>query len=315
MIQKGNRILVVVDPTKPGDQPSISRGAWLADKLELGLDLFVCNYEQLLAYYPFFDTASLEQSRNAAVSESRQQLQDIAGTLRETGLDVAIHAVWDTPLADGIVRHVLRTRPKFVIKETRYHPSIERALFTNTDWNLVRLCPVPLWLTKSGPWPTEATILASLDPTHENDEYSELDQKILELAAFVADKSKAELHAFHSFPPLTSIPTMQADARIVSDDTVREEIRENHAKRMDLQLQNYEIKQDNIHLMPGRPEKLLPKLANDTNTGLIVMGSIARNALQRIFIGSTTENVLSKLPCDLLVVKPEWFITPVRLHD
>ncbi len=315
MKQNGDRILVVVNPTKPSDQASISRGAWLANKFGLGLDLFICDYQQALTIYPFLDTIAIEQSQNTTVSESRQGLEEIAGALRKQGLDVEINVAWDTPVDEGIIRHVLRTRPKFVIKETTYYPSIGRALFTNTDWNLVRLCPVPLWLTKSGAWDPNATVLASLDPTHENDEYSELDQQILELAAFVAEKSNSELHAFHSFVPITSIPVMQPDAGLIPDLGAREEIRKSHAKRMDLQLKNYEIKQENIHLMSGRPEHLLPEVAKDTNAGLIVMGSIARNALQRIFIGSTTEKVLHKLPCDLLVVKPEWFITSVRLEE
>ena len=41
------------------------------------------------------------------------------------------------------------------------------------------------------------------------------------------------------------------------------------------------------------------------------MGAIARNPFGRIFIGSTAERVLEQLPCDLLVVKPETFRTPV----
>jgi universal stress protein E len=42
------------------------------------------------------------------------------------------------------------------------------------------------------------------------------------------------------------------------------------------------------------------------------MGSISRSRLKRLFIGATAERTLEKLPCDLLVVKPEWFETPVE---
>jgi universal stress protein E len=64
-------------------------------------------------------------------------------------------------------------------------------------------------------------------------------------------------------------------------------------------------------MMAGDPAKLLPKLATDLDAGLVVMGAIARNSLQRVFVGSTTEQVLDKLPCDLLIVKPDWFSTSV----
>ena len=110
MKQNGDRILVVVNPTKPSDQASISRGAWLAEKFDLGLDLFICDYQQALTIYPFLDTTAIEQSQNTTVNESRQGLEEIAGALRKQGLDVEINVGWDTPIDEGIIRHVLRTQ-------------------------------------------------------------------------------------------------------------------------------------------------------------------------------------------------------------
>jgi len=37
------------------------------------------------------------------------------------------------------------------------------------------------------------------------------------------------------------------------------------------------------------------------------MGAISRSGLKRIFIGSTAEDVLERLPCDALIVKPPDF--------
>jgi universal stress protein E len=35
----------------------------------------------------------------------------------------------------------------------------------------------------------------------------------------------------------------------------------------------------------------------------VVLGAISRRGLKRVFIGSTAEDVLEKLPCDALIVK------------
>jgi nucleotide-binding universal stress UspA family protein len=43
------------------------------------------------------------------------------------------------------------------------------------------------------------------------------------------------------------------------------------------------------------------------------MGAIARSGLKRIFIGSTAEDVLERLPCDALIVKPPNFSEHVAL--
>jgi universal stress protein E len=39
----------------------------------------------------------------------------------------------------------------------------------------------------------------------------------------------------------------------------------------------------------------------------MVMGAVSRSGLDRIFLGSTAERVLDRLPCDLLIVKPKGF--------
>jgi universal stress protein E len=40
------------------------------------------------------------------------------------------------------------------------------------------------------------------------------------------------------------------------------------------------------------------------------MGAVSRSALERVFIGGLAEKVLDRLPCDLLIVKPEGFVCP-----
>jgi universal stress protein E len=34
---------------------------------------------------------------------------------------------------------------------------------------------------------------------------------------------------------------------------------------------------------------------------------VSRRGLDRVFLGSTAERVLDRLPCDLLIIKPEGF--------
>jgi universal stress protein E len=43
------------------------------------------------------------------------------------------------------------------------------------------------------------------------------------------------------------------------------------------------------------------------------MGAISRNRWKRLFIGATAERTLDHLPCDLLIVKPDWFRTPAEI--
>jgi universal stress protein E len=42
------------------------------------------------------------------------------------------------------------------------------------------------------------------------------------------------------------------------------------------------------------------------------MGAVSRSGLQRLFIGHTAERLIDQLNCDVLIVKPRGFKSPIR---
>jgi len=48
-------------------------------------------------------------------------------------------------------------------------------------------------------------------------------------------------------------------------------------------------------------------LTEQMRADLVVMGAVSRRGLQRLFVGNTAEEVLDKLGCDVLIVKPNCF--------
>jgi hypothetical protein len=50
---------------------------------------------------------------------------------------------------------------------------------------------------------------------------------------------------------------------------------------------------------------VLPTVARSIKAQMVVMGAIARSRVDRLFLGSTAEQVLDALPCDVLMVKPK----------
>ena len=308
-----SRILVVVDPTAPNDQACVDRGAKLAKSLDLGLELLICYYEHILLGARTVDSPFLQNTQRDAVNRCRKMLEEIARPLRDQGLSVVVSAVWDTPLGEAIVRHVLRTNPRIVVKDTHYHSKLRRSMFSNTDWNLVRTCPAPLWLAKPHSWPGPGRIVASVDPAGAHDTDSMLDRIILDEASFFANRLSCELHAFHSYLPISMYSYANVDHGEIPIDDIEKQMEQDHREKLEALLQDYDVRSERIHMMAGNPKQLLPDFAADVDAGLIVMGAIARNPLQRVFIGSTTEEVLDKLPCDLLVVKPAWFESSVKV--
>jgi universal stress protein E len=134
-----------------------------------------------------------------------------------------------------------------------------------------------------------------------------LDHRILEHASVLARRLDGELHTVHAFLPLaiavaatTSVPPMAAS---VSAEELKVE---EAAKRQEVAklVTQYGIDQANIHVELGGPGELLPRMAGLLHADIMTMGAIARSGLKRAFIGSTAEDVLERLPCDALIVKP-----------
>jgi len=68
-----------------------------------------------------------------------------------------------------------------------------------------------------------------------------------------------------------------------------------------------------IHLLKGNAETLIPLLAKRKRIELIVMGTVCRTGIEGLFIGNTAEKVLQQVDCSVLTVKPDGFVTPVKL--
>jgi universal stress protein E len=188
-------------------------------------------------------------------------------------------------------------------------------LLTNTDWNLIRTCPTPLWLTKAQDLSKTPTIVAAIDPTHEHDKPASLDDYILGLTTMLASKTGATMHAFHSFDPRIALATATANAYIPASlpyEEIEKDMRELHGRRFDEVTGFYDIPEDHKHLISGATHEELPEIARKLKADVIVMGAIARNRWKRLFVGATAERTLEHVPCDLLIVKPDWFETPVE---
>ena len=79
------------------------------------------------------------------------------------------------------VRQSIALKADVVFKDTHYHSALSRALFTNTDWSLIRTCPVPLWLVSPRKIFQHQNIIAAIDPFHEHDKPAAMDDQILSI--------------------------------------------------------------------------------------------------------------------------------------
>ena len=154
------------------------------------------------------------------------------------------------------------------------------------------------------------TIVAAVDPMHEHDKPAELDRAILAFAKELESALHGRLHVLHSYdigPVLASIAGTPASTMAVPVEEIVEAAESEHRKALDALVADFGIDPGSIHLEQGVPHEALVQQAEALGADIVVMGAVSRSGLKRIFVGSTAERALDKLPCDLLVIKPPAF--------
>jgi universal stress protein E len=295
-------ILVIVDPTA-SMQPALDKAAILALKFKARLELFICDFRAGLD----IDTPDAEGARKVLLEHRLEHLNSLAKPLRDAGLDIALDAVFHNPLHEGLLRKIAQSNADLVVKDTHYHNLVRRTLITNTDWHLIRGAAAPLLLVKPARWAKELCVLAAVDPGHAADKPAALDHAICDWSTTLAKSFNGATHITHAYFP-ASIALSAAVAgmpmAVGNEDKLLAEERRNKLESLTTLTGPYGIKTDDVHLLLGSPAELLPEQAERYRADVMVMGAIARGRVQRLFIGSTAERILDKLPCDVLIVKP-----------
>ena len=306
------RILAVIDPTVE-QQPALGRAAWLAAKTGAELELMVCYYNEYLSGDRLFDSPSLAKARDEVIANQEKHLEALAEPIRAGGVVVTTTATWDHPLYEGIVRVAVDGNADIVFKDTHHHSAVSRAFLTNTDWNLIRTCPAPLWLVKPRELAAEPVFIAAVDPMHEHDKPAALDDEILQVGKYLSLAVSGRAHAFHSYDPRIAVATATAYIPVsLPFDEIEKQMHEDHQKRFAEITAFHGIDDADTHLVAGLTHEELPAIAEKLAADVVIMGAVARNRLKRMFIGATAERTLEYLPCDLLIIKPDWFKTPIE---
>lgn len=293
-------ILVVVNPTEKDPQPVVERAAWLAEKVSAGIELFACDYDAQIdaGQVSTVWVKQAESARDHLCNIHRDNLAKLAAPLEQRGLEVKTDVAWDHPLGEAIVRKVVESKPWLVAKDTHHHSVLKRTVFSNTDWHLMRGCPAPLWLVKPRPIAQPPKLVAAIDPLHEHDKPAQLDDRIFAFADTLAKGTGGRLDVVHAFAPPIAVDLPM---------DVIEQIGDQHRAAMGEFLSKHKVADDHAHLLEGPPVECLVDFTTDERSDFIVMGAVSRQGIDRLFIGSTANAVLDRLPCDVVIVKPEGF--------
>jgi universal stress protein E len=287
--------------------PAVAKATQIARATGAQIELFHC----VDAALTLQDLASYKNGMDEFEGLMRRSweegLERLATKVRSHGVQVSFSAPVDHPVHEGILRQARRFHADLIVTDAHQGSNFAAALLEEVDWELVRLSAAPLLIVKQPRPYHRPLVLAALDPSQTHSKPNTLDDSIVSLSEVFSNVLHGELHAVHAYP----VPAAYAQAAATVTAGVAAELQALDAGRaraaLDASLAESSIPRDRRHIQPGSPADAVVATATELKASLLVMGSAARSGLGRLFIGNTAEKILSRLPCDLLLLKPDGY--------
>lgn len=278
--------------------------------------LIVCpEFPKEMSEYKGKYEASLVQQLEASIRSTREAIK-----VSEADVPVQITVDSGDALAIRIVRHVIKNAYDLVIKEAE--PKESGKGFKAMDMELLRKCPCPVWLTRPiSRHRTEMKVAVAIDPESTATEGHDLSIRLLQLANSIAATCCGALdivscwHFEHEEYLRSNASTWIRVAESELDQLVAQRQSE-HRIALDTLINDSAItgRESRIDHIKGLPEQSIPDFIEQKGIDILVMGTVARTGISSFVIGNTAENILQKVSCSLLALKPNGFVCPVKAY-
>ncbi len=269
----------------------------------------------LQSYKDKFET-SLRENLQKSIQKSRDLVK-----VSESDVPIQINMLSGDMSGTGIIRQVLKGEYDLVVKEAE--PMESGKGFKALDMELLRKCPCPLWIGRPLKHSHNAIRVAvAIDPDPYNLEQvgRDLSLKLLTLSRSLADTCDGD-----GVLDVISCWKYEYEGYLrgniwvnVSEAELGKHVRSaqmQHRKALEeLVAESGLAGNIRLHHIKGDPDEIIPQYIEDKQIDILVMGTVARTGIPELIMGNTAENILQKLPCSLMALKPNGFVSPVKAY-
>ncbi len=292
-------ITVGISPESGSDNVSESsrraaaQARWLAERTGASISLLHSTWNE---------DESLAEEGVIASPEFVSSIEALAKQCSQTGVQSSIHYSSDRPWL-ALTKRAIKSESDliFVGKHDATQP---RGMGINTR-NLLRNCPAPVWVVDPHTEPIGHLILAATD-------LSAVGDRVTEMAAYLAIQSKSELHIVHAWQRGMADQLQRENE---SDDETKRRVAARESKIAEHVLAGLMEARDqlepSLHIGCTAPELAISDGVKALKPELVVMGTLSRSGVSGLLVGNTAERIVGDIPCSLLTVKPEGFVSPV----
>jgi universal stress protein E len=303
MMKIPKQILVVVSG-KHDEHPALERALKFASVEDIHIHLFNSIYEPVMELTDVLSSNHRKELKRQYMADRRLYMDTLVEHLAEKDIKSTIHLTWHRELHEAIEDLVAELKPDLVIKRISADASNINPFTMPVDRHLIRHCQAPLLLVRESHW-DKKPLLAAIDPTTSDAQHIALNRKILDYSQMLAYATKAEFHTINTFEVPSMEPAMGMGYVNIDFERVKRDTEKSHKQKMQRLLAEQDLASTQCHIVQGRPDIAIPKLAGNIDAQVVVLGTVGRTGLSAAFIGNTAEYILANLNCEILTLNAQ----------
>jgi len=185
---------------------------------------------------------------------------------------------------------------------THGRAGVDRVILGSVAERIVRKAGCPVMVVKGRKYVGFKRIIVPID-------LSDCSRIALEYAVATARAHSSKLTILHVYEKSFVEPYVNAANSEDEADEIMKEIERVNETKYDEFLKTVDLSGVEYEklLKKGIPETDIVEIAMEQQANLIVMGTHGRTGIKHILIGSTAEEVVRTVHCDIIIVKPEKF--------
>ncbi|MEW4567422.1 universal stress protein [Tautonia sp. JC769] len=310
------KILVPLD--HEAEPPNaVDRAIRLADHFHASITLL--GLVQELPWYARIALHDADRVDQAVLDDARRRVEAAADRVSAAGVGVETRVARGRPAVES-VREAVRGGHDLLVKDAA---ASDEGAFHSADRQILRTCPCPVWLSRSGgprdPGARER-MLALVDPApmggapESSADRESVGTRVLDLAVALADADAAELIVAHVWDAEAQGILRNCGYSDEQIQTYVNNVRSGAARALDRLVARHRgrIGSEAVQLLRGAPNAVIPEFVEAQRIDVIIMGTMARSGVAGMLIGNTAESLLGQASCSILAVKPGGFVSPIH---
>lgn len=297
----GFKTILVATDFSEFSNAALSQAVWLAR--QTGAQITLANAIPDLSMSVYWGPDERELNQRELCQRSDIAMRQMIADLQATDLSVKFKTLIGEPLVE-ITQAVQAEGYDLVLTGTRGLAKWEHFWLGSTAKRLIRKCPASVWIVKAEQIEQPKVVLAATD-------FSEVSLKAVTLGLRIAQQAGSAFHLLHVVDA-KDVPDVIA--KIPKGVSLRHEINEEAARRLDTFLDSLNVDRTQIHshLSWGTPWQEIRRISQHQAADVIVIGTVGRSGIKGMLLGNTAEKILDTCDCSILTVKPDDFVSPIE---